>query len=419
MNKFVSASIMSTLVFTTLNHCKSRGFNSDSDVQAVIENQDWYEKKIGISGAQNPDDMSTAALLDVRGVGDSGVDVGPMEDVPQLWRADLSFVNLESIVADSCSEQNSGVDFFFRSSLAQVRKAIGAGFNVFSVANNHARDCFVPYGPNITSQNMASFNDKILWHGVSKTDEDSNAEPLEVYTPRIKEFLIKGRKIRVAFAAIAIQSWSMNGVAQIVSSSENPNKPLITKLLTGLANADVDFRMLSVHTQDGSGNNRQEDTAVGYLKAVGERFIKDFKGNIVFGSGPHTKAGVKVVNSADGHSGVIFTSLGNFIHEGVSAHGDNILGRALFDIETKQLKTVQVMPVANGDGSVTFLSTSEASAPNSNFTWSRNTKSFFAQFNGLNTPNTRGNSCDEAKLKTCLQFNGGAPCYEKWGCKAP
>jgi poly-gamma-glutamate synthesis protein (capsule biosynthesis protein) len=113
---------------------------------------------------------------------------------------------------------------------------------------------------------------------------------------------------------------------------------------------------------------------------VAESFIHSYNGNIVFGHGPHTKAGVKVVQRNDGRKGVIFTSLGNFLHPGLAPHYDNYVGRAVFDFETRQLRFVQVYPLGNTGDSVEFMKTSEAKSPISNFTWKTGAQSYYASF---------------------------------------
>ena len=356
-----------------LTHCGTT--QGDSDPFAVREDTSWYGSRLSTTES-SPAGMNPGLLenqLDVRGVGDSGVNLSRLSQTTGYWKGDLAFMNFESVVTENCRRKNPGVDFFFQSQPSQVKFAYEQGFNLFSLANNHSRDCFQPYGPTATEleMNKLAAGLDLLWHGTSAQ---------EPYEARIKTFRIKGRDLKVAFAAVSIQSWSMAGVAQIVYGSEGVDKPEIKQLLASLQKADVDFRILSIHTQDGSGNGRREGTAFKKLKQLSELFITSYNGNLVFGHGPHTQAGVKVIERLDGRKGVIFTSLGNFLHPGLSGHGDNYLGRAVFNWEEDlQLNTVQVFPLANRPGPrIQF--TRPASAPLANFKWRKGSSSFYATF---------------------------------------
>lgn len=351
------------------------GEKEGSELNAVGESNAWYQQRVTTTGAA-PIAMQSADspnFLDVRGVGDSGVDLTNLANIPAYWAADLSFMNFESVVAESCSQRNPGVDFYFRSSKEEVRKAHRAGFNLFSVANNHARDCFTPYGPSATEASMEELMSElpILWHGTAADNP---------YEARVASFEIKGREVKVAMAAVTIQNWSMEGTAQIVlGRGENANKPEIKQLLSSLQQADADFRILSIHTQD-SSNSRYEGPAVKTLKSLAQTFITSYNGNLVFGHGPHTQAGVKVVERNDGRRGVVFTSLGNFLHPTLAAHGDNYLGRAVFDLENgMNLKAVQSFPLSNvASPSIRFNRPNVA--PKSNFDWQKGNSSFYASF---------------------------------------
>jgi hypothetical protein len=230
--------------------CKQANQKEGSKANAVIEEEAWYSGSVTTTEAAplatNKDELPT--FLDVRGAGDTAVDVGPLASLPGYWKGDLAFVNWESVVSPSCSSQNPGVDFFFKSSSSEIKQAHEAGFNIFSNANNHSRDCFVPYGPKATATSMAALESElgILWHGVAPVEQNTvspnESEAAEPYTARTATFQIKGKSYKVAFAAISIQSWRMNGVAQIVTGEETPNKPLIKQLLQSLQKAQVDFR---------------------------------------------------------------------------------------------------------------------------------------------------------------------------------
>jgi poly-gamma-glutamate synthesis protein (capsule biosynthesis protein) len=92
--------------------------------------------------------------------------------------------------------------------------------------------------------------------------------------------------------------------------------------------------------------------------ATGRAFLQKYGGDIVFGHGPHEWRDVQVVESASGERGVLFQSLGNFLHPELAAQRENIIGRVLLDRETLQVRQVQAVSVAT-DG----LTGSFADAP--------------------------------------------------------
>ena len=99
-------------------------------------------------------------------------------------------------------------------------------------------------------------------------------------------------------------------------------------------------------------------------------FVERYRGDVVFGHGPHVWKPVRVVRKETGGKGVIFESLGNFLHPSLAAQSKNYIGRALFDPQTLALRQVQVIPVANA-GKDARLSTADGKTVESNLRWSR------------------------------------------------
>jgi poly-gamma-glutamate synthesis protein (capsule biosynthesis protein) len=92
------------------------------------------------------------------------------------------------------------------------------------------------------------------------------------------------------------------------------------------------------------------------VASVGSEFVRDYRGDLVFGHGPHVWKPPVVVEKRDGtgHKGVVFTSLGNFIHPSLKAQARNLIGRALFDPETLALQQVQIVTVSTSGSDATF-----------------------------------------------------------------
>lgn len=187
--------------------------------------------------------------------------------------------------------------------------------------------------------------------------------------------------MRVALASVAVLGWDIPGAAVIPMEGSAANAK-IDRLIAGFKNASADFRILSIHTQDSSGNGKPEGPAFHQLKKIAERFILEASGDVVFGQGPHTWGGVKVLNRPDGNRGVIFTSLGNFIHPGLRTDPDNYIARALWDRKTLRLKEIQVHPFKNQRTAIELYTDFAAThAPNANFEWRRLT----SKPNGVST----------------------------------
>src|SRR5205085_584468 len=82
---------------------------------------------------------------------------------------------------------------------------------------------------------------------------------------------------------------------------------------------------------------------------------------------------VRVVRKDSGGTGVVFESLGNFIHPSLGAQAKNFIGRALFDAENLKLRQVQVLPIANTGRDVRWSSVNGADLQ-ANLHWTSSTR---------------------------------------------
>ena len=356
--------------------CLARFENLEpSDTVAVNEQDPDYSKKVSAPSSVMPAvgfDVNSD-FIDIRGVGDSGwsglratqppasgmgTTLRAFDPSHKILKGDLNFINWESGVGSRCNSYFN-VDFAFMSRPDAIKEAFEHGFNLFGLANNHSEDCLsgvepegqVVAGAVATSRYMKQFSNQnpVLWQGVGPKDVLS--------LPSIVTFSLKGRNVKVIFGSITFQDWEC---------VESTCEPRVNALLQNMKAAAGDLRILSVHSQ-GSGPFQRG-------KAWSERFIRDFSGDIVFASGPHTWAGVKAIPSNSGRTGVVFHGLGNFIHNQVSPNSDNLIGRVLLDKETLQAKQVQVIPVLNNvTGVDVSLASSSKELPRSNLSWTRAT----------------------------------------------
>ncbi len=347
-----------------------------SDIAAVSEQDPDYANKVSAPASLRPAVGLEPSnnFIDIRGVGDSAwsglratepppsrmsATLKAFDPSQRILKGDLNFINWEAGVGTRCNSYFN-VDFAFFTRPEAIKEAFEHGFNLFGMANNHSEDCSSGVDPDgqtvagavATARHMKQFSHQkpMLWQGVGPKDGLSS--------PSILTFAIKGRNVKVIFGSITFQGWEC---------VESTCEPRVTSLLQNMKAASGDLRILSVHSQ-GSGPFQRG-------KTWSERFIREFSGDIVFASGPHTWAGVKVIPSNSGRTGVVFHGLGNFIHNQVSPNPDNLIGRVLLDKETLQAKQVQVIPVLNNaaGGVNVVLASPSKELPRSNLSWTRAT----------------------------------------------
>lgn len=309
------------------------------------------------------DHQETQEFLDVRGVGDAGMaltykqplsvdqslprggkanfgeKLDQLDPTGKSYQGDLSFINWESTVGTSCQQfrgRPSRSSYAFVSHPDNLVKAQERGFNLIGLANNHSWDCQISdTGGNgslrsaehlkrLTQQHSLNW----LWHGVGSQKE-----------PTIRTIKIKGNDVTVAFASLYLGQG--DGDCTYLSCIENRNS-----LLQSFRNIDADLKILSIH----SWNNATQQQLVN----TGVDFLENYDGDIVFGHGPHVWKPVRIVESSSGKKGVMFESLGNFIHPSLGAQNANLIGRVLFDFDTMTLRQVQAIPVATRGANANF-----------------------------------------------------------------
>ena len=317
-----------------------------------------------------------AEFLDIRGVGDAAMALthqqpkglkqqvdGVLADFGQRldkfdpsgksYRGDLSFLNWETTVGLRCNRFWASLgpaSFAFISHPDNLVQAYKRGFNLIGLANNHARDCPSGEGGANGAKVSASHMERLtketkadwLWHGVGTQK-----------AAQVKTITIKGRPVKVAFASLYLAG----GDCTYVTCSEQDEKTV----LRSLRDADADIRILAMHSWTDETQRQLADTGV--------NFIRNYNGDIVFGHGPHRWKPVRIVESATGKRGVLFESLGNFIHPSLVPGSENIIGRALFDIKTLQLRQVQTIPIYVNRVSASFSGAPNPRSLNANLTW--------------------------------------------------
>ncbi|MEZ4743856.1 MAG: CapA family protein [Bdellovibrionota bacterium] len=367
------------------------GLDDSSGGKAVGESGSFYEEQVSVGNesAKPLDASQILELIDIRGVGDSGwvdrsakpenvtgIPVQPMfgqaikEIDPEkiIFASDLSFINWEAVITQKCSFIRKSVSFAFYSHPENIIQAAERGFNLFGISNNHSGDCEKDengferadaFNPSIR------YIEKKLKTRIALAGAGENFDDIQIF-----EKLIKDRKVTVAFGSISFFGWDIPKTNVVTVSRRGYDDLKVNRYLKKFDESNADIKILSIHTQDGSNSTIEAEAFIA-AKETGEKFIKYFRGNVVFGHGPHTWAGVKIVHRLDGTRGVLFSSLGNFVHQGLSIRKDNYLGRVLLDPNDNfTVKQVYVFPLVNKKTTISFYSDRNIiPAPISNFSW--------------------------------------------------
>ena len=295
-------------------------------------------------------DKSKHGFIDIRGLGDAawsgthertpiaagfGKALDAMDPSGRFYRGDLTYINWESVVAENCAQFSApyspGRSYAFVSRVQNIEQAFNRGIQIFGLSNNHTRDCVRTAsgasGAATTAAAMSNLQKTLplMHHGVTGP------------AVALKTFQIKGRTFTMAFASL------YNGRNDVCSQGVCGGSR--TAVLQSLRDAKADIRVLAIHSQGSQAD----------LVDLGTSFVEKYKGDIVFGSGPHRWAPVRVLRQqGTGKRGVVFESLGNFIHPSLAAQSQNMIGRVLLDPKTLELVQVQVIPVATSGSSASL-----------------------------------------------------------------
>ena len=299
-------------------------------------------------------------LVDVRGVGDAawsrthqveplaaeyGKALDRFDASGKAYRGHVNYINWETVVGSRCATFDSvftpGKSYAFVSRKENLAQAMVRGFNLVGLSNNHSRDCTSPDGESMTAEEVSTLADTShAFHGVGLNRAAKN-------DVKVVSLRAGVRNVRVAFGSLYI------GSRRACERSVCSNDRRI--LFENLRAASADLRIVAIHSMDSKTQNE--------LVNAGIEFVKVYGGDVVFGSGPHVWKPVRVVRKSSGTTGVVFESLGNFIHPNLAAQQKNYIGRALFDKDTLALTQVQVLPVQNTGTDVRFSSAPLASLP--------------------------------------------------------
>lgn len=205
----------------------------------------------------------------------------------ELSKADILFGNLESQISDQ--GYNVGSIYSFRANPKAIEGLKYAGFDVLSLANNHAFD--------YTGTALRDSMNRLKENNINFVG--AGADSTEAYSPLIKQ--VNGIEIAfLAFADFQIKNWEAkeNMIGMALLSEENLKKGIT------LARKQANFIIVSLHFGDEyktEANDRQ--------KYFSQLAINE-GANLVIGHHPHVAEPVEKYKN-----GWIAYSLGNFVFD--------------------------------------------------------------------------------------------------------
>ncbi len=218
---------------------------------------------------------------------------------PFMVNADVAFANLEGPIGGDLSEKkscsNSANCHTFSQALDAAIKLKEVGFNVVSVANNHAQD-------------LGNSGKKSTMYYLSNSDIDFVGYPEKLFTYKI----VKNKKIGfVAFSANrGLPDYrNINYAKSLIEYGKSNSDFLIVSMHAG-CEGEAWLRPRILGTEVCFGEDR--GNVISFAKSA-----VDFGEDLVLGHGPHVPRGVLNYKNKP-----IFLSLGNFATaKGISVSG--------------------------------------------------------------------------------------------------
>lgn len=269
--------------------------------------------------------------------------------------AELAFMNLENPMTDI--QPSAKKTFAFSSRPERLAWYMSAGFNMFSLANNHIADAGED-GLLDTLKNIDLYAEKLgakVWYTGAGEDAASAIAP---------EFIrLDDKDLTVAFFSVGF-----SGSPRVARFWDEKLPQLIAD-----ARAEADLVFLSVHAGKEYIHIPDADLRARYRKWV------DAGADLVVGHHPHVVQPIEQYKN-----GIIFYSLGNFVfgsrtvrHRKMGARLYGLLTRII--IEDGALRGAEVVPVWVNNSESWTLPSGET-MPNANFTPKILTGGFADQF---------------------------------------
>ena len=251
---------------------------------------------------------------------------------------DINFANMETVISASGKLRAYPKKFNFVTHPNGAAHLVKAGFNLFSMANNHSFD----YGAEGVRQSILYANqlkeNGLLAHAGIGLNRDQAAH-ISVFDKK---------SMRIAFGAIGIGAGG-GGIQRARDTKPgqlNLNNPKDVGLLSSNLNtSDADIRLISVHR----GKERSIRPYAHELHQA-RKIVSDSDADVLIGHHAHVARGVELHNGR-----LIIHGLGNFLHQGTSNMNSkgrcqdySLLTRAHYTRRTgekPELAALEVLPI--------------------------------------------------------------------------
>ncbi|MEM8626834.1 MAG: CapA family protein [Pseudomonadota bacterium] len=231
--------------------------------------------------------------------------------IASLIDGDINFTNIETVITarNGLKRDLKGQrgPFNFRSHPNSMRALVAAGFNVFSLSNNHTMDYRVA-GLRDTLREMAALKREVggLFVYAGAGEDFQSAIASESFTVRDQQ---------IAFSAVGIAT---NNLTRHMASADRPGQAAYRidrhykAVVDALAATPAQYRMLSIHY----GIEGRVRTDSRQIKEWRGQAANDNAIDLVIGHHAHVPRAIE--RSGDT---VIFYGLGNFLHHGTANMG--------------------------------------------------------------------------------------------------
>lgn len=240
-------------------------------------------------------DVMLARKLD-RLISQKGMDYPFLMTEELLGTADITFANLESPLSDQGAKID-GKGIWFRGKPENTQALTKAGFDVVSLANNHALDYDSP----------ALLQTKELLEAVGIKTVGGGKDIGEARSPAI----IEREGIKIAFLAYSEMAdiiWSYKHPRKLKATDEIPGiAPLVVEQIIediGNVSGQADYVFVSLHW----GVEYQDMPEV-YQRDIAHQLV-DAGADMILGHHPHCLQGIELY-----HDKLICYSLGNFVFD--------------------------------------------------------------------------------------------------------
>ncbi|ATW23779.1 CapA family protein [Candidatus Formimonas warabiya] len=213
-----------------------------------------------------------------------------------LASADIAFANLESPLSDQ-GKKIEGKGIWFRGNPKNVQALSQAGFDVISVANNHALDYDSP----------AFLQTLEILQGAGIKPVGGGKDIEQARSPVIMD--VQGIKVAfLAYSEMADMIWSAKHPRKLKATEDMPGiAPLVVEQIeedVEQIKNEVDYVMVSLHWGE-----EYQYLPQSYQQEIAHQLI-DAGVDVVLGHHPHCLQGVELY-----HQGLIAYSLGNFVFD--------------------------------------------------------------------------------------------------------